>query len=128
MSSSSLTDQLATIANLLDCLPDLEQPIMTTSNIPIHDCLQFFSGDHPAQSFERGTQVGCNYKCGSCGCKSDRIDDLAHAFSLPWRSLADLQKLALEGKFEKQPGVPPPPAHRAEESNHNCYFTCIKVV
>ena len=33
MSSSSLTDQLATIADRLDCLPDLEQPIMTTSNM-----------------------------------------------------------------------------------------------
>ena len=42
MSSSSLTDQLATIADRLDCLPDLEQPIMTTNNIPIHDCLGFF--------------------------------------------------------------------------------------
>ena len=85
MSSSSLTDKLATIADRLDCLPDLEQPIMT-SNIPIHNCLWFFSGDHPAQSFEKGTQVGGNYKCG----KSDRNDDLAHAFYLPWRSLADL--------------------------------------
>ena len=115
MSSSSLTDQLATIADRLDCLPDLEQPIMTTSNIPIHDCLRFFTGDHPAQSFERGTQVGGNYKCGSCGCKSDRIDDLAHAFSLPWRSLADLQKLALEGKFGKQPGVLKPFANLSKE-------------
>ena len=119
ISSSSLTDQLATIADCLDCLPDLEQPIMTTSNIPIHDCLRFFSGDHPAQSFERGTYVGSNYKCGSCGCKSDRIDDLAHAFSLPWCSLADLQKFALEGKFGKQPGVLKPFANLGKEQLKN---------
>ena len=79
--------------------------ITSTNNITIHDSLQFFTGDHPAQSFERGTQSGGNYKCGGCGCKSNRMDDLAHAFSLKWRSIEDLQKIVLAGKFGNKPNV-----------------------
>ena len=71
----------------------------------LFDSLLSFTGDHPAQSFERGTQVGGIYKCGSCGCRSNKMDDLAHAFSLSLQSLADLQKLVLGGKFGNQPGV-----------------------
>ena len=58
-----------------------------------------FVGDHPAQSFERGSQVGGHYKCGGCNC---RIDEIAHAFTCTWRSL---QSLVLKGKFGKEPGV-----------------------
>ena len=105
MCSSSLTDQLGTIADRLDCVTDLEQPILTKNGINLFDSLLFFTGDHLAQSFQRGTQVGGIYKCGSCGCRSTKMDDLAHAFSLSWRSLADLQKLVLGGKFGNQPGV-----------------------
>ena len=89
MSISSMSDQLATMADRFDCLPSLEQPIVSCNIVLIYDVLKFFVVDHPAQSFERGNQVGGNYKCGSCGCRTDRIDDLAHAFFLPWRSLND---------------------------------------
>ena len=105
MSSSTLSDQLATIADRLDCLPDLNIPVYSSSNVPINDSLKFFIGDHPAQSFERGSQVGGNYKCGSCGCKTSRIDDLAHVFSCSWRSLGDLQQLVLKGKYGNKPGI-----------------------
>ncbi len=105
MASSTLSDQLATIADRLDCLPDLNIPVYSSNNVPINDSLKFFIGDHPAQSFERGSQVGGNYKCGSCGCKSNRIDDLAHVFNCSWRSLFDLQQLVLKGKYGKKPGI-----------------------
>ena len=115
MSSSSLTDQLATIGDLLDCLPCLKDPIFSSNNIPIYDYLHFYTGDHPASSFERGCQLGANYKCGSCGVKSNRIDDLAHVFSLPRRNLSSIQKLVLKGKYGKQPGILKPFANLKKE-------------
>ena len=107
-SSSSLSDQLATIGDRLDCLFDLNESITSSNGVPIHDKLKFFVGDHPAQSFERGSQMGGNYRCGSCGYKSNRGDDLAHVFSLQWRSLVDLQKLVILGRFGNSPGVAKP--------------------
>ena len=50
----------------------------------------FFCGDKPAQQFERGTQLGGNYKCGSCGIKSTLMQDLGHALQCQWRTLAEL--------------------------------------
>ena len=41
--------------------------------------------------------MGGNYKCGSCGCHSDMMEDLAHAFQLKWCSLSNLQSLAPAG-------------------------------
>ena len=63
--------------------------------------MRFFIGDHPAQQLERGTQQGGTYKCGGCGVKNIRMDDLAHTLQLPWRSLEDLQKIAIDGKRGK---------------------------
>ena len=83
--------------------------------MPIHDKLQFFVGDHPAQSFERGSQIGGNYRCGSCGYKSNRGEDLGHVFSLQWRSLVDLQKLVILGKFGNSPGVLKPFVNLSKE-------------
>ncbi len=105
MSSSTLSDQLATISDRLDCLPDLKIPVYSSNNVPINDSLKFFIGNHPAQSFERGSQVGGNYKCGSCGCKTSRIDDLAHVFNCSWSSLGDLQRLVLKGKYGNKPSI-----------------------
>ena len=62
MCSSSLSDQLAIISDRLECLSDLQEPVRSTKHVPIQDTLQFFAGDHPAQSFERGTQSGGHYK------------------------------------------------------------------
>lgn len=105
LSSSSPSDQIATISDRLDCLLDLQNPIQSSSGIDIHDKMLFFVGDHPAQAYERGSQIGGNYKCGNCGCASDRMDDLAHACRCSWRTLEDLQAQALERKFGDQSGV-----------------------
>ena len=105
MCSSSLSDQLAIMADRIECLTGLNEPVLSSNNIFVNDSLHFSTGDHPAQSFERGTQSGGHYKCGSCGCKSNRMDDLAHAFCLHCRSVKDLQTLALQGKFGKQQGL-----------------------
>ena len=83
---------------------DLNEPI-TSSGVSVYDRLQFFAGDHLAQSFERASQVGGNYRCGSCGYKSNRGDDLGQVFSLKWRSLTDLQELVISGKFGRNPGL-----------------------
>ena len=65
----------------------------------------FFIGDHPAQQFERGTQLGGTYKCGSCGCLDTRMNDFAFACRCDWWSLANLQALLLAGKHGKKPVV-----------------------
>lgn len=56
--SSSVDDQASILPDRVDCLKDLTQAIQGASNIPIDDRLRFFIGDHPAQQFERGTQLG----------------------------------------------------------------------
>ena len=87
MCSSSLSDQLAIMADRIECLTGLNEPVLSSNNIFVKESSHFFTGDHPAQSFERGTQSGGHYKCGSCDCKSNRMDDLAHAFCLHCRSV-----------------------------------------
>lgn len=52
MSSSSPSDQIATISDRLDCLPSLSTPLKSSSGIDVHDELLYFVGDHPAQAFE----------------------------------------------------------------------------
>ncbi len=102
MGSSSIDDQAALIADRVECLLELEQPITTPEGIPIHDHLKLFTGDHPASQFERGTQMGGIYKCGSCGCKDVLMDDQAHALQCPRRSLAEIQSIATAGVVGKQ--------------------------
>ncbi len=103
-SSSSISDQLALIADRVDCLHDLPKTVKTSEGVEVNDHLVFFTGDQPAQSLERGSQVGGNYKCGSCGVHTTMIADLAHTLHCKWRSLEDLQKLALAGKHGNTPG------------------------
>ena len=67
--------------------------------IKVHDTLQFFTGDHPATDFEKGTQQGGMYPCGGCGINVDMIDDPPHALRLPTKSLQELQTIATAGKF-----------------------------
>ena len=57
----------------------------------------FFSADKPAAQFERGTQRGGNYPCGSCGVHADSMDDFAHCSDLTWRSTQELQTVAVKG-------------------------------
>lgn len=103
--SSSAEDQAALIADRVDCLYDLKDEIMTDEGIPVRDIMHFFKGDTPAKQFERGTQKGGYYKCGSCGCHSDVIDDLTCALQCTWRSLSEIQSLALAGKYGDTPNV-----------------------
>lgn len=66
------------------------------------------TGDKPAQNFERGTQQGGNFKCGSCGVKSTMIQGQAHSLCQTWRSLEDLQKLVLAGCYGNKAGCSKP--------------------
>ena len=74
---------------------------ISITGIEIHDKLRFFTGDHPATDFEKGTQQGGTYPCGGCGIHVDMIDDSPHALRLPTRSLLQLQTIATAGKFGK---------------------------
>ncbi len=89
-STSSLSDQLALIPDRLECPQELSHTITNDKGIPITDEVRFFVGDKPAQQFERGTQIGGVYKCGVCGCKGNRMQDLSHALECPPRSLQQL--------------------------------------
>jgi hypothetical protein len=97
LSSSSKEDQAAIISDRIECLKEMSEKVKTSKGIEITDKVFFFVGDKPAAQFERGTQQGGSYKCGSCGCKSTRMDDFAHSLTHTWRSLADLQALILSG-------------------------------
>lgn len=81
--SSSVEDQAAIFQDRINCLHTLSETVTTSSGIAITDKLRFFVGDHPAQQFERGTQMGGTYKCGGCGVKDIMMDDLAHTLQLP---------------------------------------------
>ena len=102
--SSSSEDQLAFIADRNECLKELSNVIHSSNSIPIKDIARFFIGDHPAQSFERGTQQGGYYKCGGCGIHSRMIGDFAHAANQSWRPLEEIQALAVKGCFGKSAG------------------------
>lgn len=99
LSSSSQEDQAALITDRNACLQELCTDLTTTEGMNITDKLFFFCGDKPATQFERGTQQGGNYKCGSCGCKTSLMDDLAYSLTCKWRSLSDLQDLVTSGEF-----------------------------
>ena len=103
--TSSVQDQASLIPDRVDCLKDLSQPLVTSNGVVVEDVLRFFKGDTPAQSFERGTQSGGNYKCGGCGCHSNMMEDVAHALQCKWRPLAELQALVVASKHGKHPGV-----------------------
>ena len=78
---------------------ELSKPIISKCGVEINDVLHFFCGDAPAREFERGTQLGGVYKCGSYGCKDAMMADLAHALQKTWRNLDDLQRFTLAGMF-----------------------------
>ncbi len=99
MSSSSIEDQAALIEDRLDCIREMKLPLETKKNIKINDKLTFFMGDKPAVQFERGTQMGGYFPCGSCGSHASRFTDFAHCSNAEVRSLADLQALATGGKI-----------------------------
>jgi len=64
--SSSSVDQAALLSDWLQWIQQTE--LTTSSNITITDNkLVFFSADKLAAHFERRTQTGRHYPCGSCG-------------------------------------------------------------
>ncbi len=97
ISSSTIEDQAALIGDRVDCMIELSTEVTTQSGIPITDRLMFFYGDKPAAQFERGTQIGGHYPCGSCGTHIRRMDDFAYCMNCRWRSLQQLQTLATKG-------------------------------
>ena len=97
MASSSIEDQAALIGDRIACIQQMTEDILS-GNIVIKDILMLFSADKPAAQFERGTQLGGNYPCGSCGAHVLRMDDFSHCCLLKWRSLEELQSLAVKGK------------------------------
>ena len=64
LNSTTIQDLAAIIQDRVECLHCLSEPILSREGIPVNDILRFFTGDHPAKQFERGTQVGGVYKCG----------------------------------------------------------------
>ncbi len=106
--SSSVEDQAALVGDRLDCLIHLNDPVVASNGTEIHDTLRLFTGDHPAAQFEQGTQQGGTYKCGACGCQDVMFSDQAHALQCYWRSLEEIQMLAVGGKYGCQPGATKP--------------------
>ncbi len=104
LSSSSIDDQVSFVPDRYECLKELDEVLYTSNSIPIVDVARFFTGDHPAQSFERGTQLGGNYKCDGCGVQSHMMGDFVHVAHLPLRSLEIIKKIATNGIFGKQQG------------------------
>lgn len=98
MSSSSQVDQAAPMSDRKECLKELTLKLTTQDGIEITDRLFFFLGDKPAAQLERGTQQGGYYKCGSCGCHANLMDDLGYSLNYKWCSLRDLQAQVLAGK------------------------------
>lgn len=96
---------MAIIPDRIDDLYELSGSIRSSKGIEVHGTVRFLVGDHPAQQFERGMQIGGVYKCGGCGCPDARMGDFAYACRCRWRSLADLQALVLAGKHGNQVGV-----------------------
>ena len=103
ISSSSLEDQAAFLQDRINCLHSLSDSIQASNGVPITDKLRFFVGGHPAKQYERGTQQGGKYKCGGCGVR-EVMDDLAHTLQHSWRSLHDIQNIAIAGKLGRQQG------------------------
>ena len=99
-STSAVSDQLALVSDRLECLKELSQPISDPNGIAVFDKARFFCGDKPAQQFERGTQIGGLYKCGSCWCRATMIQDFSHTAQCPPRSLECLQGLVTAGRHQ----------------------------
>ena len=104
VSSSSKEEQASLVSDRVECLSDLSQ-ITATNGVPVKDIMRFFKGDGPAQQFERGYQQGGYYKCGACLIHSSRIEGIAHAYTLKWCTVSDIQQVAIKEKFGQRSGV-----------------------
>ena len=105
LNSTSIQDQAAIIKDRVECLHSVSEPIISSGGVSVHDIIRFFTGDHPAKQFERGTQVGGIYKCSGCGCKSYMMDDQAHALACTTRTTEELQSVAIQGVLGRVPCI-----------------------
>ena len=64
----------------------------------------FFCGDKPAQCFERSTQFGESYKCGSCGIISTLMQDRS-CFAMQKAVTHRVINTSLAGKCVNAPGT-----------------------
>ena len=115
MSTSCAEDQAALIQDRMSCIRELTTHTCTSTGIAVTDRLVFFYGDKPAAQFERGTQQGGHYPCGTCACHARRFDDLAHCLNCQWRSFEGLQQIATAGMYNYY--------IHCYTQNSNCY-TC----
>ena len=96
--SSTIEEQTALISDQIECIKEMSTALKSPNNISITDRLLFFSGDKPAAQFERGTQMGGNYPCGThIAC----FDDFARCAHNKWRSLQMIQTLATKGILQQ---------------------------
>ena len=88
-SSSSLDDQ-AHIYNLrTHDLADMDADLHTDAGVPVHDVIQFFHGDGPAQQVKAGAKIGGNYICVGCTAESSWHDDIAYCYRCDTLAIAD---------------------------------------
>ncbi len=104
---SSHAEQAALIPDRASSLTDLHRVLTSSNGCPVTDVLKFFSGDHPAQSFDRGCQQGGLFICGSCGVRADMVSDIAHSLSCQWRSLSEPHTVVTAGKYGQTHGLKP---------------------
>ena len=98
--SSSSIDQAALFSDCLQWIQQTDTHLTTSSNITITDNkLVFFSADKLAAQFERGTQTGGHYPCGSCGVHKQCTDDYVYSSFCNWRSVQELQSPAITGNY-----------------------------
>ena len=103
--SSTSADQAGLIPDRLECLESISIPIYTSKNTEIVDKVMFFKGDKQAAWFEAGISCGGHYCCTMCNCHTSKFKDFAHASQCNFRSLHDIQQVALAGCFGNCPGI-----------------------
>lgn len=125
--SSTVEDQAALIGDRNSCIRELSTPLYDSRGTEIRDELVFF---YKHSRLKEALSTGGVYKCGSCGCQSNMMDDMAYSMRCKYRTLADLQSVALDGKYGKQVGTIRPfqrlNAKELQEklSARNVYHTC----
>lgn len=98
--SSSVEDQAVLIGDRNACISELSIPLHDSRGTEIRDELVLFYGDKAAQQVERGRSKKVLFLW-----VSHMMDDFAYSMRCTYRSLSDLQAVAVGGKYGKQPGV-----------------------
>ena len=85
LSSSSPEDQAALISDRKECLKELTLKLTTQDGIEIKD-YSSFSGTSQQPSLSVVHNKEGYYKCGSCGCHANLMDDLGYSLNCKWCS------------------------------------------